>query len=71
MGATRLDLRGHGAEDRSVIDLLRNAVAAVLRFFAPRALIAAENLLLHHQLIVRRRSSPRPRLRQLDRWLSA
>jgi hypothetical protein len=29
-----------------VIDLLRNVVAAVLRFFAPRAVVAAENLLL-------------------------
>jgi hypothetical protein len=37
MGATRLDLRDHGAEDRWVIDLLRNVVAAILRFFAPRA----------------------------------
>jgi hypothetical protein len=36
MGATRLDLRDHGAEDRSMIDLLRNVVAVVLRFFAAR-----------------------------------
>jgi hypothetical protein len=28
MGATRLDLRDHGAQDLSVIDLLRNVVAA-------------------------------------------
>jgi hypothetical protein len=35
-----------GTEDRQVIDLLRNVVAAVLRFFAPRAIVAAENLLL-------------------------
>src|SRR5260370_14480218 len=67
MCATRLDLRDHGAEHRSVIDLLRNVVAAVLRFFAPRAVVAAENLLLHHQLIVLRRASPRPPLRRLDR----
>jgi len=71
MGATRLDLRDHGAKDRSVIDLLRNVVAAVLRFFAARAVVAAENLLLRHQLIVLRRSRPRPRLRRLDRWLIA
>jgi hypothetical protein len=32
-----------------------------LSFFAPRAVIAAENLLLRHQLIVLPRSSPRPR----------
>src|SRR5258708_8717764 len=71
MGATRLDLRDRGAEDRSVIDLLRNVVAAALRFFAPRAVVAAENLLLRHQLIVLRRSRPRPRLGRLDRCLIA
>ncbi len=71
MGATRLDLRDREAEDRSVIDLLRNVVAAVLGFFAPRAVVAAENLLLRHQLIVLRRASRRPRLRRLDRWLIA
>jgi hypothetical protein len=54
-----------------MIDLLRNVVAAAARFFAPRAIVAAENLLLRHQLIVLRRSSPRPRLRRLDRWLIA
>jgi len=74
-------LRAHGrdaagparprAEDRLVIDLLRNVVAAVLRFFAPRAVVVAENLLLRHQLIVLRRSRPRPRLCRLDRWLIA
>jgi hypothetical protein len=52
--ATRLDLRDHRAEDRSVIDLLRNVVAAVLRFLASRAVVAAENLLLRHQLVVLR-----------------
>ena len=50
-GATQLDQRDHG-EDRQVIDLLRNALAAVLRFFAPRAIVAAENHLLRHQLVV-------------------
>jgi hypothetical protein len=69
--ATRLDLRDHGAEDRSVLDRLRNVVAAVLRLFAPRAVVAAENLLLRHRLVVLRRSSRRPRLRRLDRWLIA
>ena len=59
------------AEYRSVIDLLRNVVAAVRRFFAPHAIVAAENLLLRRQLIVLRRSSPRPRLQRLDRWLIA
>jgi hypothetical protein len=39
--------------------------------FAPHAIVAAENLLLRHQLIVLRRSSPRPRLQRLDRWLIA
>jgi hypothetical protein len=59
------------AKDPPVIDLLRNVVAAAARLFAPRAIVAAENLLLRHQLIVLRRSSPRPRLRRLDRWLIA
>lgn len=54
-----------------MIALLRNVVAAVLGFFAPRAVVAAENLLLRHQLIVLRRSSQRPRLGRLDRWLIA
>jgi hypothetical protein len=43
-----------------VIDLVRNVVEAVLRFFYARAVVAAENLLLRHQLIVLRRSSPVP-----------
>jgi hypothetical protein len=44
VGTRGLDLRGQGAEDRSVIDLLRNVVAAVLRFFAPRAVVGVEGL---------------------------
>jgi putative transposase len=52
-----------------VLDLLRHVVAAIARLFAPRAVLAAENLLLRQQLIVLRRSLPRPRLRQLDRWM--
>ena len=71
MRPTGLDVPDRGGEDRSVIDLLRNVVAAVARFFAPRAVVVAENLLLRHQLIVLRRSTPRPRLRRLDRWLIA
>jgi hypothetical protein len=54
-----------------VIDLLRNVAAVFARFFAPRAVVAAENLLLRQQLLVLRRSSPRPRIRRLDRWLIA
>ena len=54
-----------------MIDLLRNVVAAFARLFAPHAVVAAENLLLRHQLMVLRRSSPCPRLRRLDRWLIA
>src|ERR1019366_2056571 len=71
MHATGLDVPDRGAEDRSVIDLLRNVVASVARFFAPRAVVVAENLLLRHQLSVLRRSTPRPRLSRLDRWLIA
>jgi putative transposase len=54
-----------------VIDLLRNVVAAAARFLAPRATVAAENLLLRQQLAVLRRSAPRPRLRRWDRGLIA
>ena len=58
-------------EYRSVLDLLRNVVAAVRRVFAPHAIVAVENLLLRHQLTVLHRSLPRPRLQRLDRWLIA
>jgi hypothetical protein len=54
-----------------VIDLFRNVVATIRRVFAPHAIVAADNLLLRHQLIVLRRSFPRPRLQRLDRWLIA
>jgi hypothetical protein len=69
--ARGLDLLDHGAEDRAVIDLLRNVAAAFARLLAPHALVAAENLILRHQLTVLRRSSPRPRLCPPDRWLIA
>jgi hypothetical protein len=71
LGARQANAKGWtcqtaAAEYRSVIDLLRNVVAAIQRVFAPHAIVAAENLLLRHQLIVLRRSSPRPRLQRLD-----
>jgi hypothetical protein len=52
-------------------DFERRRVARHGHHLAPHAVVAAENLLLRHQLIVLRRSSPRPRLRRLDRWLIA
>jgi hypothetical protein len=67
----RWNFKTKGGEDRPVIDLLRNIVAAIARFCTPRAVVAVENFLLRHQLVVLRRSSPRPRLRPLDRWLIA
>jgi hypothetical protein len=41
---------------------------SVLGFFAPSAVVAAENLLLRRQLIVFRRSSLRPRLPRRRRY---
>jgi acetoin utilization deacetylase AcuC-like enzyme len=41
MRPTGLDVPDRGGEDRSVIDLLRNVVAAVARFFAPRAVVVS------------------------------
>ena len=50
-------------------------ILAFLRaFFASRAALAAENVLLRQQLFVLQRSVPRPKLRRADRvllcWLS-
>jgi hypothetical protein len=50
-------------------------VLAFLRaFFASRAALAAENMMLRQQLIVVHRSTPRPKFRRIDRvllcWLS-
>ena len=46
----------------------------VRAFFASRADLAAENMMLRQQLIVVQRSIPRPKVRQTDRvllyWLS-
>lgn len=52
----------------SVLHSLR---AVILAFFAPRAALLAENLVLRQQLIVLRRAVARPRLRRFDRWLIA
>jgi hypothetical protein len=42
MGTTRLDLRDHGAEDRTAIDLLRNVVALVALPLEPSGRPAAD-----------------------------
>jgi hypothetical protein len=53
---------------------LRMVLAFLRAFFASRAALAAENLMLRQQLIVVHRSVPRPKLRRTDQvllcWLS-
>ena len=53
----------------TVVPFLRLLFDLVLAFFAPRAALVGENLLLRQQLIVVRRQIKRPRLRRFDRWL--
>jgi hypothetical protein len=53
---------------------LRMVLAFLRAFFASRAALAAENMMLRQQLIVVQRSIPRPKLCRIDRvllcWLS-
>jgi len=49
--------------------LLRFLLDLIVAFAAPRARLAAENLLLRHQVIVLRRRRARPHLHGFDRWL--
>ena len=51
--------------------ILHSLRAVILAFFAPRAALLAENLVLRQQLIVLRRGVARPRLRRFDRCLIA
>ena len=53
----------------TVVPFLRLLFDLVLTFVAPRAALAAENLLLRQQLIVVRRQIKRPRFHRFDRWL--
>jgi hypothetical protein len=54
--------------------IFRAILSFVRAFFASRADLAAENVMLRQQLIVVQRSIPRPKLRRTDRvllcWLS-
>ena len=54
--------------------ILRTILSFLRALFASRAQLAAENVMLRQQLIVLRRSIPRPKLRRTDRvllcWLS-
>jgi len=54
--------------------ILLAILSFVRAFFASRADLAAENMMLRQQLIVVQRSIPRPKVRQTDRillyWLS-
>jgi hypothetical protein len=44
----------------AVLDLLRNLLTTIAELLSPRALLAAENLLLRQQLVVLRRTARRP-----------
>ena len=59
------------SEVGGVVTLLEAIVGAVLAALRPRASLVLENLALRQQLSVLRRSTPRPRLRRLDRafWI--
>jgi transposase InsO family protein len=54
--------------------IVRTILSFLRAFFASRAALAAENVMLRQQLIVVHRSAPRPKLRRTDRivlcWLS-
>ena len=54
--------------------ILRMILAFMRAFFASRAALAAENMMLRQQLIVAQRAVPRPKFRRTDRvllcWLS-
>ena len=54
--------------------ILRAILTFLRAFFASRAKLAAENVMLRQQLIVAQRSAPHPKLRRTDRivltWLS-
>ena len=49
-----------------VLKLLRSLVVAIVEFLAPRARLAAENLLLRQQLVILRRAARRPRVKPLS-----
>ncbi len=50
-----------------MVSVLEAIVGAVLATLRPRASLVLENLALRQQLSILRRSTPRPRLRPLDR----
>jgi hypothetical protein len=50
-----------------VFTILKALVGALLAAMKPQASLVAENLALRQQLAVLRRTTPRPRLRPIDR----
>src|SRR5271155_1712322 len=50
-----------------MLAILEPVVGALLAALRPRAVLVAENLVLRQQLAILRRTSPRPRLRPIDR----
>ena len=52
-----------------VLKLLRSLVVAIVEFLAPRARLAAENLLLRQQLVILQRAARRPRVKPWERRL--
>lgn len=58
---------GDGARMAPVFAVLNAFVGALFAAVKPRANLVAENLALRQQLAVLRRSTPRPRLRPIDR----
>jgi putative transposase len=56
-----------GAKLAGMLTILEAIVGALLAALRPRASLVAENLVLRQQLAILRRTSPRPRLRPIDR----
>ena len=52
-----------------MLNLIRFLLGTVVQLVAPRAILAAENLVLRQQLGILRRSVKRPRTNGFDRWI--
>ncbi len=66
-GDSRVTRRPTGATVAGMLTILEAALGALLAALRPRASLVAENLLLRQQLAILRRTTPRPRLRPIDR----